>query len=110
MRSRLQRTCQSVSRSCTPWSSPRRVLVEPRSAPRAGLTLSARLTVTARDRRNSASFAAIAVTEPRLHVERQGSGPAVVLAHGFGGSARNFRPQARALADACTLLTYDARG
>lgn len=33
-----------------------------------------------------------------------------MLAHGFGGSARNFRPQARALADVCTLLTYDARG
>jgi pimeloyl-ACP methyl ester carboxylesterase len=46
----------------------------------------------------------------RLHIERQGAGPAVVLAHGFGGSARNFRPQARALARACTLLTYDARG
>jgi pimeloyl-ACP methyl ester carboxylesterase len=46
----------------------------------------------------------------RLHVERQGHGPAVVLAHGFGGSARNFRPQARALADAATVLTYDARG
>jgi pimeloyl-ACP methyl ester carboxylesterase len=46
----------------------------------------------------------------RLHVERHGSGPGVVLAHGFGGSARNFRLQARALAGACTLLTYDARG
>jgi pimeloyl-ACP methyl ester carboxylesterase len=47
---------------------------------------------------------------PKLHVERQGSGPAVVLAHGFGGSARNFRPQARALAPECTVVTYDARG
>jgi len=47
---------------------------------------------------------------PKLHVERQGAGPTVVLAHGFGGSARNFRPQARALASECTVVTYDARG
>lgn len=46
----------------------------------------------------------------RLHIERQGSGDAVVLAHGFGGSARNFRLQARALAPEATVLTYDARG
>ena len=50
------------------------------------------------------------VSEVRLHVERNGSGAPVVLAHGFGGSARNFRPQVRALAEACTLFTYDARG
>jgi pimeloyl-ACP methyl ester carboxylesterase len=46
----------------------------------------------------------------RLHVERQGTGLPVVLAHGFSGSARNFRPQARALADVATVVTYDARG
>jgi 2-succinyl-6-hydroxy-2,4-cyclohexadiene-1-carboxylate synthase len=46
----------------------------------------------------------------RLHIERRGTGDAVVLAHGFGGSARNFRLQARALAAECTLVTYDARG
>lgn len=34
----------------------------------------------------------------------------VVLAHGFGGSARNFRGQARSLADACQVVCYDARG
>ncbi len=34
----------------------------------------------------------------------------MVLAHGFGGSARNFRPQARALAALAAVLTYDARG
>jgi 2-succinyl-6-hydroxy-2,4-cyclohexadiene-1-carboxylate synthase len=45
-----------------------------------------------------------------LHVETQGSGPAVVLAHGFGGSARNWRPQLRALRDAFALSVYDARG
>ena len=47
----------------------------------------------------------------RLHVERQGQGaPAVVLAHGFAGSARNFRVQAKALAGGATVVTYDARG
>ncbi len=34
-----------------------------------------------------------------LHVEEHGSGPPLVLAHGFAGSARNFHPQIRALAD-----------
>lgn len=47
----------------------------------------------------------------RLHVERQGAGdPPIVLAHGFAGSARNFRVQARALASLTTVVTYDARG
>ena len=46
----------------------------------------------------------------RLHVETQGSGPVVVLAHGFGGSARNFRAQAKALRDVCQVVLYDARG
>jgi 2-succinyl-6-hydroxy-2,4-cyclohexadiene-1-carboxylate synthase len=45
-----------------------------------------------------------------LHVERQGTGPAIVLAHGFAGSARNFRLQARALAPTNTVVMYDARG
>src|SRR5437899_11190669 len=48
--------------------------------------------------------------EPRLHVEVEGSGPAVVLAHGFGGSARNFLPQARALGDRYRIVRFDARG
>jgi pimeloyl-ACP methyl ester carboxylesterase len=46
----------------------------------------------------------------RLHVERQGSGAPIVLAHGFGGSARNFRLQSRALRDTATVIAYDARG
>jgi len=33
-----------------------------------------------------------------------------VLAHGFGGSARNFRPQVRALRDRYRVIVYDARG
>jgi pimeloyl-ACP methyl ester carboxylesterase len=46
----------------------------------------------------------------RQHIEVEGSGPVVVLAHGFGGSARNFAPQARALRDRYRLVRYDARG
>jgi len=48
--------------------------------------------------------------EPRLHVEVEGSGPVVVLAHGFGGSARNFLSQARALRDHYRIVRFDARG
>src|SRR5690606_37325150 len=39
-----------------------------------------------------------------------GSGPPLVFAHGFGGSARNFRPQARAFSDRFRVVLYDARG
>lgn len=46
----------------------------------------------------------------RLHIEVEGNGPTIVLAHGFGGSARNFSPQARALRDRHTVVRYDARG
>jgi 3-oxoadipate enol-lactonase len=45
-----------------------------------------------------------------LHVETQGVGAALVLAHGFGGSARNWRPQLRALRDALAITVFDARG
>ena len=46
-----------------------------------------------------------------LHVEQYGSGDnAVVLLHGFGGSARNFRPQARILAKNRRIVLFDARG
>jgi alcohol dehydrogenase len=47
----------------------------------------------------------------KLHVERYGDrGPWLVLCHGFGGSARNFRAQARALSDQYRFVLYDARG
>ena len=46
----------------------------------------------------------------RLHVETTGSGGRLVFAHGFGGSARNFRPQARALGRTHQVILYDARG
>jgi pimeloyl-ACP methyl ester carboxylesterase len=46
----------------------------------------------------------------RLHVEAKGEGPTIVFAHGFGGSARNFRPQVRALSDRYRVVAYDARG
>jgi pimeloyl-ACP methyl ester carboxylesterase len=47
---------------------------------------------------------------PRLHVDVDGAGPAIVLAHGLGGSARNFGPQMRALKDRYRVIRYDARG
>lgn len=46
----------------------------------------------------------------RLHVEERGEGPVVILAHGFGGSARNFGAQARALSGDYRVVLYDARG
>ena len=47
---------------------------------------------------------------PALHVEAAGQGPGIVLAHGFGGSARNWRPQLRALRARFRVVVYDARG
>lgn len=38
------------------------------------------------------------------------AGPVLVLGHGFGGSARNFRPQARALQTSHRVVLFDARG
>jgi pimeloyl-ACP methyl ester carboxylesterase len=50
-------------------------------------------------------------TAVELHVEEYGAGePAIVLAHGFAGSARNLRPQARFLRDRHRVILFDARG
>jgi pimeloyl-ACP methyl ester carboxylesterase len=45
-----------------------------------------------------------------LHIETQGQGFPLVLAHGFGGSSRNFFPQARSLRSSYQVWMYDARG
>jgi pimeloyl-ACP methyl ester carboxylesterase len=47
---------------------------------------------------------------PKLYVDAAGSGPSVVLGHGMGGSARNWRPQLRALRPAHRAVAFDARG
>jgi pimeloyl-ACP methyl ester carboxylesterase len=47
---------------------------------------------------------------PALHVEASGQGPGVALAHGFGGSARNWRPQLRTLRARYRVAVYDGRG
>lgn len=44
-----------------------------------------------------------------VEVWGEGSIP-LVLGHGFGGSARNFRPQARELASQRKIVLFDARG
>lgn len=51
----------------------------------------------------------------RLWVEHVSSNPEsagmhLVICHGFGGSRRNFRPQARAIRDLAHTTLYDARG
>ncbi|MFK7895093.1 MAG: alpha/beta fold hydrolase [Myxococcota bacterium] len=51
----------------------------------------------------------IAESDP-LYSESVGEGPTLVLAHGFTGSARNWRPQVRALRDRYRVVTYDQRG
>jgi pimeloyl-ACP methyl ester carboxylesterase len=46
----------------------------------------------------------------QLHTENFGAGPNVLLCHGFGGSARNFRMQARALESRFRVTLFDLRG
>jgi pimeloyl-ACP methyl ester carboxylesterase len=45
-----------------------------------------------------------------LYVEAHGEGPVICLAHGFGGSARNWRPQARAFGASFRTVVFDLRG
>ena len=50
------------------------------------------------------------MSEPELHIEARGSGPLLALAHGFAGSARNFRAQQRRFAESMRVAIWDARG
>jgi pimeloyl-ACP methyl ester carboxylesterase len=47
---------------------------------------------------------------PRLHIETRGSGPDILFCHAFAGSARNFRPLARALEGRYRVTCFDMRG
>jgi pimeloyl-ACP methyl ester carboxylesterase len=46
----------------------------------------------------------------RLYYEEQGSGPALVLAHGHACGVRSWDPQLRVLTDHYRVIVYDARG
>jgi pimeloyl-ACP methyl ester carboxylesterase len=45
-----------------------------------------------------------------VHYDVAGSGPAILLSHGFGASSHMFRPNAPALTTDHTLITWDQRG
>lgn len=53
---------------------------------------------------------AVPVNGTRLRYERGGHGPAVLLIHGGAENVMLWRAQAAALAQACTVVTYDRRG
>jgi pimeloyl-ACP methyl ester carboxylesterase len=46
----------------------------------------------------------------RIHYERQGSGPVLLLLHGIGSNRRAFRHQLAELSDAWTVVAWDAPG
>ena len=46
----------------------------------------------------------------RLHYERAGSGPALLLVQGVGVVGRGWQPQVDGLGDRCTVITFDNRG
>jgi pimeloyl-ACP methyl ester carboxylesterase len=46
----------------------------------------------------------------RIHYERQGSGPVLLLLHGIGSNSRAFRHQLAELSDAWTVIAWDAPG
>jgi pimeloyl-ACP methyl ester carboxylesterase len=50
------------------------------------------------------------VKRVKLHTETFGAGPRVIFCHGFGGSARNFRMQARVLESSFRVTLFDWRG
>ncbi len=53
---------------------------------------------------------AVVTDRAPLYQEIHGDGCPIVLAHGFGGSGRNFGPQVRALRDRWRISVFDARG
>jgi 3-oxoadipate enol-lactonase len=46
----------------------------------------------------------------RVHFERRGSGPALLMLHGIGSSSRAFRHQLESLSDAFDVIAWDAPG
>ena len=46
----------------------------------------------------------------RVHYERAGSGPTLLLLHGIGSNSRSFRHQLTALCDAFDVIAWDAPG
>ena len=46
----------------------------------------------------------------RIYYEENGAGPAVMLSHGYGASARMWRGQTEALADRYHVIAWDMRG
>jgi pimeloyl-ACP methyl ester carboxylesterase len=50
------------------------------------------------------------VPTTRLHVERAGRGPALLLLHGIGSNSRSFRHQLGGLSDTFSVLAWDAPG
>ncbi len=45
-----------------------------------------------------------------IRYEAEGSGPPVLLTHGYGATGRMWAPQAKALRDAYTIISWDMRG
>jgi 3-oxoadipate enol-lactonase len=49
-------------------------------------------------------------TSSRVHFERAGAGPALLLLHGIGSNSRSFRHQLAGLSDSFDVLAWDAPG
>lgn len=50
------------------------------------------------------------VNDLRIHYERGGQGPPLVLLHGIGSNARSWQHQLQGLADAYDVIAWDMRG
>ena len=46
----------------------------------------------------------------QIHYEAAGSGPPVLITHGFGSSTKAWEGQAETLSDAYRIITWDMRG